>query len=76
MVTMVVIGVWVASWVVVKTFKVIRRTLSTLLESSLLSWRGRIGPSTLIDPALATMVSRFSGKWEGPITVYSRYSSF
>ena len=89
-VTMTVIGVWVLS--IVSSGEHVQgdvMALSTLLESSLLSGRGRLGPPSIsknglavikgfviLKPASATVVSRFSGKWEGLITVYNRYSSF
>ena len=72
-----------------KTCRVMGCSLSTLLESSLLSGRGRLGLLSMpknglavtqgfviLNPASATMVPRISGRCEGPITVYNRYSLF
>ena len=70
-----------------KTFRMTGLPQLVLFRSSLLSSRGRIGPSlisknglvvtqgfVILKPASFTVMSRFSGKWEGSVTVYSRYS--
>ena len=48
------------------------RSPSLILKNSLVVTQGFM----ILKPAVAIVMSRFSGKWESPSTLYIRYSSF